>query len=312
MNELIEFLTSKEVLIVVSIAMGILVIGTIYFIIEKVVRNRKLEAVEKNFVVEELVEEDAPVLEQIMTEQKQEAVVTIEKEESVPITNEVIEQKEEKKVIEEIYQEVKEEVKKQEELAYTEIVPNKEEARKELEKVTEELIKQEESQNIELTKFEAEQEENAIISMDELLQRSGVLYQKNEITQYLDEGNEPISLTDLEERRNQMKVDVKEVTPEPTKIVEEVIPPVLPIEELKMEELKTESVKVEPVKKAYQESNVFKSSPIISPIFGIEKQESTPTSMELENTANYPKFDEEMKKTNEFLTTLKELQKNLE
>lgn len=307
MNELIEFLTSKEVLIVVSIAIGILVIGTIYFIIEKVVRSRKLEAVENDFVVEELVEEDVPVLEQIMTEQKQEAVVSMKKEESTPITNEVIEQKEEKKVIEEIYQEVKEEVRKQEELAYTEIVPNKEEARKELEKVTEELIKQEENQNIELTKFEAEQEENAIISMDELLQRSGVLYQKNEITQYLDEGNEPISLTDLEERMNQIKVDTKEVTPEVVEAVEEVVPPVIPIEELE-----TEPVKVEPAKKAYQENNVFKRSPIISPIFGIEKQEVTPTSMELENTANYPKFDEEMKKTNEFLTTLKELQKNLE
>lgn len=306
MNELIEFLTSKEVLIVVSIAMGVLVIGTIYFIIEKVVRSRKIEALEKDLVVEELVE-DVPVLEQIMTEQKQEVVVALKTEESTSITNEVVKKTEEKKIIEEIYQEVKEEVKKQEELAYTEIVPNKEEARKQLEKVTEELINQEENQNIELTRFEAEQEENAIISMDELLQRSGVLYQKNEITQYLDEGNEPISLTDLEERMNQLKEETKEVKTEVVKTVEKVAPPVIPIEELKKE-----PVKVEPVKKAYQENNVFKSSPIISPIFGIEKQEATPTSMELENTANYPKFDEEMKKTNEFLTTLKELQKNLE
>lgn len=306
MNELIEFLTSKEVLIVVAIAIGVLVIGTVYFIIEKVVRSRKLVAVE-NDLKEEMVEENIPVLEQIMTEQKQDNLLETVDIEKKPATNEVVEQKEEKKVIEEIYQEVKEEVKKQEELSYTEIAPNKEEARKELEKVTEELIKQEENPNIELTKFEEEQEENAIISIDELLQRSGVLYQKNEITQYLDEGNEPISLTDLEERMSQIKKETTEEKLEAVEKEKEVVPPVLPIELLE-----AETVKEKPVKEVYQENKVFKSSPIISPIFGIEKQETTPTSMELENTANYPKFDEEMKKTNEFLTTLKELQKNLE
>lgn len=306
MNELIEFLTSKEVFIVISIAIGVLVLGTLYFIIEKVVRSKKLEVVENHVVVEEMEEEEIPLLDNMITEQKP-TVAEMTQEESTPVVSEVIEKKEEKKVIEEIYQEVKEEVQKQEELSYTEIIPNKEEARKELEKVTEDLIKQEENQNIELTRFEAEQEENAIISMDELLQRSGVLYQKNEITQYLDEGNEPISLMDLEERMNQRKEESKEETKEEIKKKEAVVPPVIPIE--KLEE---EPVKVEKVSKAYQENNVFKSSPIISPIFGIEKQDATPTSMELENTANYPKFDEEMKKTNEFLTTLKELQKNLE
>ena len=40
---------------------------------------------------------------------------------------------------------------------------------------------------------------------------------------------------------------------------------------------------------------MFKSSPVILPIFGIEKKEST-TNMELENTANYEKLDEEIKK----------------
>ena len=303
MNELIEFLTSKEVLVVVSIAIGVLVIGTIYFIIEKVVRSKRLEVVENHVAVEEMEEERIPVLNNMITEQKP-AVVESVKEEIPPVIEEVIEKKDEKKVIEEIYQEVKEEVKKQEELSYTEITPNQEEARKQLEKVTEDLIKQEENQNIELTRFEAEQEENAIISMDELLQRSGVLYQKNEITQYLDEGNEPISLTDLEARMNQIKEENKEVIKKADAVVQRAV---------SMEKLEEkEPVKIEQVKKAYQENNVFKSSPIISPIFGIEKKETTPTSMELENTANYPKFDEEMKKTNEFLTTLKELQKNLE
>ena len=34
--------------------------------------------------------------------------------------------------------------------------------------------------------------------------------------------------------------------------------------------------------------------------------------MMLENTANYDKFDEEIKKTNEFIVTLKELQEKLD
>ena len=36
------------------------------------------------------------------------------------------------------------------------------------------------------------------------------------------------------------------------------------------------------------------------------------TELELENTANYEKLDEEIRKTNEFLATLKELQKKLD
>ena len=51
----------------------------------------------------------------------------------------------------------------------------------------------------------------------------------------------------------------------------------------------------------------FKSSPFISPVFGIEKS----NELELENTANFEKFDQEIKKTNEFITTLKELQDKL-
>ena len=49
-------------------------------------------------------------------------------------------------------------------------------------------------------------------------------------------------------------------------------------------------------------------------IFGIEKDEETmsQTELELENTANYEKLDEEIKKTNEFLMTLRELQKKLD
>ena len=53
----------------------------------------------------------------------------------------------------------------------------------------------------------------------------------------------------------------------------------------------------------------FKSSPFISPVYGISETKET---IELEQTANLDKLNEEIKKTNEFLKTLKELQKNLD
>ena len=52
-----------------------------------------------------------------------------------------------------------------------------------------------------------------------------------------------------------------------------------------------------------------KSSPFISPVYGISETKET---IELEQTANLDKLNEEIKKTNEFLKTLKELQKNLD
>ena len=52
---------------------------------------------------------------------------------------------------------------------------------------------------------------------------------------------------------------------------------------------------------------------MISPVYGIEHPNtSSATDIELENTANYEKLDEEIRKTNEFLMTLKELQKKLD
>lgn len=327
MDELMEFLTSKEVLIVITVAVIIFVIGAVYFIVERFVKNKRMRknTLELNESIKE--EEKVPVIEKNEEiEEKPKVtnnvsnVVAIEQLEEtpvVPVAKESIEAKK-KDSIADIFEEVKEEVKKQEELTYTEIVPNKEEAKEELRKVTEELLKEEEDKNIELTKFEEEQEENAIISMDELLEKSGVLYQKNEITQYLDEGNEPISLEDLEKRMDKIKIEATKLDLIDDKekknkvVVKDITPQVVQTAAVETNKVKLDDFNTikEPVKKVYQEDHIFQKSPIISPIFGIEKEESS-TNMELENTANYEKFDDEIKKTNEFLTTLKELQKKL-
>lgn len=368
MTTLTEFLESREVFIAVVVAVSICVIGTIYFLIEKRYKSKKIEqnsnmdtklvrVSDNQVVVEPVIDKIAledkksdvviPVIKKEDTKQLEEEKVSMEKKEIIPEVERQEEQivkqdftplkKDERPVIPieefneeleeltpssvaDIYEEVKDKVEQEklevsmpkeervEKLEYTEIEPNQEEAKEELKRVTEELLRtqaMQEQDNIDLTKFEEQQEEEAIISMDELMKKSKTLYEQNEITQYEDEGNEPISLQDLESRMNKIKEDVEVLDIEISKDVE----PVVVSEETK--KIKLDDFNTISLKDAYKEDRVFKSSPVISPIFGIEKKEST-TNMELENTANYEKLDEEIKKTNEFLKTLKELQKKLD
>ena len=306
------------------------------------------EKIEDSAIIEkpkcdELIEVLEPVSEISHEEEKIENIINSSAKEEVCIDNTntnvseekplviPIEEFEASKSIEDIYSEVKEEVESlennsTEELKYTDIEPNKEEAIAELKKVTENLLKKEEQEklepeNIELTKFEEEQEENAIISMDELLRKSNELYEKNEVKQYEDEGNEPISLQDLEARMNNIKSEIEAIEVEDKKdnsIVENITNNI-PVYEVKEPEQIIKSNKVvlddfntiDKSDKVYRDDIVFKSSPIISPIFGIENNHPS-NDMMLENTANYDKFDEEIKKTNEFIVTLKELQEKLD
>lgn len=373
MNELMEFLSTDEVRIVIAVAIAICILGTLYFIIEKSYhsKRKKRNTKELNELIEQLEDNEKsnnivveqPVIEKIIepvTELKKETsiekenpaeviplkVVTVEeKKQEVPLvipieefekkkeenSTPVLEIKEENKTlpkdsVTDIYEKVKDEIetldlddnKKEEPLQYTDAVPNQEEAKEELRKATIELLKaqekqeqQEESKNIELTEFEEEQEKNAIISVEELMKKSDVLYEQNEVTQYADEGNEPISLQDLEMRMNNIKEEAEALN------IKEQEPEIIESRKVEVKEPETNKVVLDDFysidkAKAYNDDHVFKSSPIISPIFGIEKQQSNDNSLELENTANYEKLDEEIKKTNEFLGKLRELQKNLD
>lgn len=235
--------------------------------------------------------------------------------------------------------ETPENTNQEETLQYTTIEPQEEEAKKELELLTEKL-KQEEADNINLiehTDFEDEQEKNAIISLDELMEKAGEIYEKNEEIQYMDEGNEPISLQDLETQMKKQQevietINISALPEETTNIINtvDINEDYQNTNETKNRNIyqntsKTEkvilddfsSVKInnkEPKKEPYQEQ--FKNSPVISPVFGITKNSddlySSKTELELENTANYAKLDEEIRKTNEFLATLKELQNKLD
>lgn len=109
--------------------------------------------------------------------------------------------------------------------------------------------------------FEEEQEKNAIISYDELMNSYDKLYEENEKTQYLQDDQIPINIKELYE------------------LSEKEIP-----NEVKEEEKVNE-----------QSESTFKSSPYISPVYGIQK----PADKEIENG-------------NDFLNNLKELRSNLE
>lgn len=350
-SNLIQFLTSKEILIVYLIAGIACLVCFIIYLVER--NNEKLKQKhntrELNKLVEQIREEtyiydeeeieyEKPILEtieygtdevgsvadlvkQTLEASKQEEVEEIEEEssetEEIEFIEETIENLEEVKtnVIEEVKDESVIEVdnledlnniKAEDELVYTDIEPDQETARLELKKIEEELRRQEsieEIENIALTNYEEQQEEAAIISLEELLKKSKEMYEKNEVTQYADEGNEPISLQDLERQYGEKRVNYDEPF-----IIEEVVPE--NAEKVEIEELIIEDTKAEVVKEEVKEAKKFTISPVISPIYGLQK--STQAELALENTADYEKLDEEIKKTNDFLSTLKDLQNKLD
>ena len=312
-------------------------------VVEALSKNQE-EKLESKEIQEQT--EQAQIIDEIKPiEEKQEEVnIEPEKEEITPIE---IEKEEEKTKTYEIDE--------KENLVYAPIELNKEEAREVLDRLAIELAQKEKKEeqlvedekNIELTNFEREQEENAIISLDELMEKGKELYNQNEMVGYDDEGDEPITIEQLQERWqkekeviNQIQVEEKleeiEQVKEESNIIEPVhaeeptinttviVPERIEIEEENKEKVikKVEFPSILPNRKEAYESK-FENSPIISPVYGIERKKFEEEeklhpeliqagSLELENTANYEKFDEEIKKTNEFIAALKELQKKLD
>lgn len=258
--------------------------------------KENLEEMPKEEVKEKIPDEQ--VVQEIKTEEK------VEKQEKpVEETIEIITPEEENSSIKYVMKDAEEE---------------KEEAKEELKELVQEL-KEDKNENIELTDFEVEQEENAIISYNELKKVSEELYDSNELTQY-DEGDEPISI-------NQLREKFKEAS-DPVSVA-------VATEEEKSDLIETiESLEHTPLKEKIEEKpkvklddfavktgdHKFKISPIISPVYGTIKEEpeenfedfSSSTKLKLEQTANLEKLDEELRKTNEFLAVLKELQKKLD
>lgn len=152
-----------------------------------------------------------------------------------------------------------------------------------VEEITDALRKAQLDEKIEEDKyssFEEEQEKNAIISYQELKDSFDKLYSENEKMQYLEDDEIPINIKEL----YQLKQDKEFLADNQEKI--------------QMKDLSnfTSSSKEKPP------ISTFKSSPVISPVYGIQKEES-PTK----NTV-----DMEIQNANQFLQSLKELKNNLD
>ena len=328
--DIVEFLTSKEIIVVYIVAAVACLLCFIIYLVEKhndrgrkrhntKELNKLVEQIKEEVeitpeeeitepVLQTVIEEPTPVVETLEEDSlTREDINAIVQEISTEVLQEITTEAMQEEKVEEIkVEEPIELLTEEDELEYTSIEPDVSVAKEELHKITEELKEQEEKivdvvENARLTDFEVEQEENAIISLEELVKKSKEMYEANELTQYKDEGNEPISISELE------VIAGREAEPVTTPFVIANVVPVEEEEKVVLEDFNTIKTKVEP------EIKKFKSSPIISPIYGIEKQESeVGDTLELENTANYEKLDAEIKKTNEFLMTLKELQSKLD
>ena len=307
MSDLIMFLTSKEVIIIYIILFLACFLSLIIYLVEKgsVFRKRRHNTRELNKLVKK-VKAKAKIEEDNTEEYYEEPVLEIKTGDSA--VSEMLDNTREL----DIKIETNEPKKEEEELLYTTIEPDRETARLELKKIREaleqqerekeqeeykeEIVIEEENYSDTINSFEEKQEEDAIISLDELLEKGKILYDSNEKTQYIDDDTAPISLEELATQAGGVITHYDEPF-----IIENVVPKEELIENVSevmvMDDFNT--VKDNNIKR-------FKNTPFISPIYGIDKRE-----LELENTANYDKFDKEINKSNEFIMSLKDLQDKL-
>ncbi len=272
MNEIIEFLTSQEIIVVYIVVGVALLLCLIIYLIDKNydkrkrrqntkklnklvedVNNKILEDEEKNKNNSSKISENEPMIIEPNVEVAQNFSNRVDYNSDVD--------KQMSSTIDSVHDKI-------EKIIYTNSEPDKEEATRELLKITEQLEKEELARKelIDVDSYESAQEENAIISLDELNKRSEAMYKENEVTQYADEGDEPISLEDLEKRK--------------AKVINSEI-----------------NNKIDEDENAYHGQRV-KSNDIFSSVFGTINKNSIQS-------------EEELEKTNQFLISLKELQSKL-
>lgn len=298
MDNLLEFLTSKEIIIVYMISgLACLMCFIIYLTEKNSQRLRKKHNTrELNKLVKKIKEKmpeeetkvvyEKPVLQNVSIEENSNSVDEL-LEKTINLNNTIKDEVSNSPVIIDVEDNI-ESIEKEESISIKE----------EMNDIENNIIEEQEK-NILLNNYEEEQEKTAIISLDELIKKGKELYEANELSQYQDEGDEPISIQDLEKRTEKTISAVKEPF---------VIENVVPEHELKVDlEQAIKEQKEELIEKK------FKSSPIISPIYGIETINNTNVNdLSLENTANYEKLDKEIQKSNEYLMTLNDLQEKLD
>lgn len=198
------------------------------------------------------------------------------------------------------------------EIIYVDDEPSEEEAKQTLEDVQKKLVNGDYDNDIaNHTHFELEQEEKSIISYDELMNASIDFDSENDKL-LDDDGSEPISIDELyklhveendkESYENPLYEDVDEI------INQEIIYN----DEDKIEE---KNITIEKPKNVSEEKK-FKNSEVISPVFGIYKQEQSmyrrvaPKREEIKKK-EIDDIELEIEKTQEFLEELKSLRNKL-
>lgn len=174
------------------------------------------------------------------------------------------------------------------EIVYVEDVVSPDTAKKELETIARKLA-EDIPDVVGPTYFERSQEENSVISYQELLRNSTDIDLIND--NLLDEeGNEPITIEEL----------YKQAKEEPEEIQES-----FDFDRLDKEEQKDISEKIDDIKR-------FRNSDVISPVFGVKKEIIDKIrNANLEDTVRIEELDVEIKRTEEFLNELKKLKNRI-
>ena len=199
------------------------------------------------------------------------------KEENIIETNEKYETSEKKDI-------------QNDEVVYVENINPTLKAKEKLEEVTKKLIEKDDGL-IDHTHFETEQEERSIISYDELVRASHDIDEKNDKL-LEDEGEAAITLEELYQKH----VDTQN-------IVEE----------------QSSEVKVNNPIFQDDEPKKFKNSEVISPVFGFysgkikqEQQKPKDVLKEFDKTAETKDLEDEIQRTEDFLSELKRLKNKLD
>lgn len=188
------------------------------------------------------------------------------------------------------------------------------EAKKAIEEAAKKLVYEEQNDIVTPTFFEKMQEENSIISYDELMSKNLDFDLSNE--QVLeDDGNEPITIDELykfheKDDKEDTDLDKLDVSKDEKSYKINAIDEDSVIDSFK------DSSKDDDDKMVYyvnSESKKFKNSQVISPVFGVKRDVIYKKEYnELGETIDIKELDMEIKKTEEFLKQLKRLKDKLD
>lgn len=219
-----ELFSKMEIITMASVLGGMILIITLLTILDFVDEKRSKKKVKNTILSEEVKEEVVVKNEEVKDEvnllelskettiQEETNFEEIEEIEILDFDEPVLEMKEEISNNEVIFEEVELTFDEVEYHSFNEnlnelveeennvlVIENEQEkAKEELARLEVELEKEEDFSNT-ITNFELEQEENAIISYDELIKVSDQLYNQNEVVQY-DDGDEPITIDEVIKR----------------------------------------------------------------------------------------------------------------